>query len=82
MANGPEFFQTGMGRRFYEGTMPALVAATLAIVNVSQEIRDVSQELRAIRACEVLKMEPKAEDCPLGLAPCVSKARELCWKDL
>ena len=23
--NGPGFFQTGMGHRFYEGTMPALV---------------------------------------------------------
>lgn len=25
MANGPDFFQTVMGKRFYEHTMPALV---------------------------------------------------------
>lgn len=27
MASGPEFFQTVMGRQFYEGTMPRLVKA-------------------------------------------------------
>lgn len=25
MGNGPEFFQTAMGHKFYEGTVPALV---------------------------------------------------------
>ncbi len=27
MSNGPEFFRTGMGRTFYEGTMPRIAAA-------------------------------------------------------
>lgn len=27
MSNGPQFFETQMGRRYYEGTMPKLVRA-------------------------------------------------------
>lgn len=27
MSNGPEFFQTVMGRQFYDGTLPRLVKA-------------------------------------------------------
>jgi len=33
MSNGPEFFRTQMGHRFYESTMPRLVAALEKLAN-------------------------------------------------
>jgi hypothetical protein len=34
MSNGPEFFQTGMGRTFYEGTMPKIARALERLATV------------------------------------------------
>ena len=37
---GPEFFQTGMGHKFFEATMPALVKAIEAQVMVTKRLAD------------------------------------------
>lgn len=39
MSPGPEFFQTGMGRRFYESTMPDIATALLRIAKALDKPR-------------------------------------------
>jgi len=34
---GPEFFQTGMGHKFYEGTMPRLANALVHIADALEQ---------------------------------------------
>lgn len=57
MVSGPEFFQTGMGRRFYECTMPDLVRAIEANTKAIQEAAPVVRNQKTgislrIIACE------------------------------
>jgi hypothetical protein len=46
--SGPEFWQTGMGKTFFEGTMPALAAAMKAIA--AHLTKDTIEEARALEA--------------------------------
>lgn len=43
MSNGPEFFQTVMGRAFYEGTMP-LIAKSLQRIAAAMEQQNAPEE--------------------------------------
>jgi hypothetical protein len=36
--SGPEFFQTGMGRRYYESTLPALVKEMERLANAAERL--------------------------------------------
>lgn len=37
--SGPQFFETGMGRKYYEGTMPRIAKALEAIAKELEAIR-------------------------------------------
>jgi hypothetical protein len=58
--SGPDFFQTGMGRTFYEGTMPALV----------RELRKLNENLEKGREVALYgsQVQSKADREALGLA--------------
>lgn len=57
---GPEFFLTGMGRKFFEGTMPALV----------QELRKLNENLSGVREIILYGSKvPAADREALGLRP-------------
>jgi len=53
--NGPRFFQTGMGRTFYEGTMPKLVKQ-LKRLNDNLESKSPKQEESVfVKQCHLIK---------------------------
>lgn len=57
---GPEFFLTGMGRRFFEGTMPSLV----------EELRKLNKNLAETREVILFGNKvPKEDRAALGLEP-------------
>jgi len=44
---GPEFFQTGMGKMFYDSTMPQLVKEVRRLAEVMEAVGRELEELRA-----------------------------------
>jgi hypothetical protein len=50
MSNGPEFFQTGMGRTFYEGTMPKIAKALERLATVLENEGLTIEVLDLLRA--------------------------------
>ncbi len=48
MSSGPEFFQTMMGRKFYEHDVPKIVEALL---RVAVALEDVTHQLRRTKSC-------------------------------
>lgn len=58
--SGPEFYLTGMGRKFFEGTMPSLV----------QELRKLNQNLANMREVVLFGSKvPEADRAAFGLEP-------------
>lgn len=58
--SGPEFYSTGMGRRFFEGTMPDLV----------RELRKLNQNIADMREVGLFGSKvPQADRQALGLEP-------------
>jgi hypothetical protein len=53
MGNGPEFFQTPMGRRFYESTVPDIATALLRIAERMENPPAASVPVRVWRKANV-----------------------------
>lgn len=47
MGNGPEFFQTVMGRKFYEADVPRALKALERIADALERIVDVAEHIAA-----------------------------------
>lgn len=43
---GPEFFETPMGQRFYNGSIPALVEQAERIANALEELNGLLKQLK------------------------------------
>jgi len=59
MGGGVEFFQTGMGHRFYEGTMPHLVRAVERMAKAMERANRLKEKELELAGA---KPEPEPED--------------------
>jgi len=66
---GIEFFQTGMGRTFYEGTMPALVKALERIagaLEASKEVAKLRSEVDGLLDLHGIDLDEAVPYVPVG----------------
>jgi len=57
--SGPEFFQTGMGRKFYDGDVPRIVEA----------LQNIAKELKRANDLKDKERDEEVERIKLGLPP-------------
>ena len=57
---GPEFFQTVMGQRFYEGTVPKLIDAVTRVADALESQKTIPMD--AVFAADCLHLLRKARD--------------------
>jgi len=70
-----EFYQTLMGRKFYEGTMPALVKAVEALTDKLDELLEEQQEQdEESEECEVVNLEDERAAAAFAMREAIADA--------